>query len=41
MRVSIKTTIINTFTMSVLCAKEYENEICLIKFDDIFNKDMS
>jgi len=38
MRVSIKTTIINTFTMSVLCAKESENEICLIKFDDIFNK---
>ena len=38
MRGIIKTTRNYTFTICVLCAKEYENEICLIKFDDIFNK---
>ncbi len=39
MRGSIKTTKIYTFTMSVLCAKESEDEIYLIRFDDIFNKE--
>ncbi len=39
MRGSIKTTKIYTFTISVLCAKESEDEIYLIRFDDIFNKE--
>ena len=38
MRGSIKTIIIYTFSMSVLCAKESEDEIYLIRFNDIFNK---
>ena len=46
MRGSIKTTIIYTFSMSVLCTKDYyiyyatesEDEFALIRFDGIFNE---